>query len=482
MKVFNCRALAVGLACLFLGPGLAETGDAPLIGLPPEEVYALETQLNGLGYLSKEPNQTYDADTQTALESFQQANGLNVTGRLDSDTVAKMQSGTAVTRQDYLRAFIRRYQEMEPLKSGDINNQVQAMQQRLMEYGYFTASPDGSFGDATRMAVERFQMVNGLAVTGVADGMTLMRLMADVPITWQGYLSEMSCAAGDAGLNVYALQKRLDAMGYFEGDCTGSFGDLTRKAVAQFQTDNGLEATGVADAALWELMYSGTAVARRRADVTQRGDAGENVAQIQRRLNALGYTAREADGNFDYGTETAVRLFQMANELTPSGRVGSDTLSALLSDSPRAMDDPATLERFASLLNNREADVQGRVAELALQMVGAEFAQPDDPLYPGFALAQYVCVAAGLPVTAPETLIRLANDPVEDSAEVTLGNILAFQIESRDGVTMLMAVGAGEGRIIYAPPEVGWVVMSYINQIDSENIYRWVEPVPETIP
>ena len=480
MIKLNPRAVALVLAALCLGSGLAEAGDAPLIGLPPEDVYGLETRLSALGYLAKEADQTYDADTQTALESFQQANGLNVTGRLDSDTVAVLQSGAGISRQDYLRAFIRRYQEMEPLKSGDISNQVQVMQQRLLEYGYFTATPDGSFGDATRMAVERFQMVNGLAVTGVADGMTLMRLMAELPITWQGYLSEMSCAAGDSGLNVYALQKRLDAMGYFEGDCTGSFGELTRKAVAQFQTDNGQEPSGVADAALWELIYSGTAVARRRADVTQRGDVGESVAQIQRRLNALGYTSREADGNFDHGTETAVRLFQMANELTPSGRVGSDTLSALLSDAPRSMDDTAAQERFASLLNNRAAGTQERIAEIALQMVGTEFDQPDDPLYPGFALAQYVCVAAGLPITAPETLIRLANDPVEDPDEAGMGNILAFQTDSADSVTMLLTIGAGEGRIIYATPDVGWVVMSYVNQIDSEIIYRWADPTPET--
>ena len=463
------RMLAALVAMACLGAGLAESG------LSPSDVYGLETRLNALGYLSKSADQTYDVDTQSALEAFQQANGLTVTGRLDSATVAALQGGATVSRQDYLRAFMRRYQEMEPLKSGDIGNAVQRAQQRLLDYGYFTATPDGVFGDATRMAVERFQMVNGLAVTGVADGLTLMRLMADVPITWQGYLSEMSCAAGDSGLNVYALQRRLDAMGYFEGDCTGSFGELTRKAVAAFQTDNGLESTGVADATLWGLIYSGAAVTRRRADVAQRGDSGENVSQIQRRLKALGYTDRDADGKFDYATETAVRLFQMANGLTATGRVGGDTLSALLSDAPLAMDDAAAQERFAALLSQREPGIQSRIGEIAMQMVGAEFDVPDDPLYPGFALAQYVCVAAGLPITAPETLIRLADDPVETPSEAGLGNILAFQTVGGDSVTMLLTIGAGEGRIIYAIPDVGWVVMSYVNQIDSSNIYRWTE-------
>lgn len=446
------------------------------VSLAPGDILAMEQQLNALGYLSREADTTFDADTAQALEGLQQANGLTVTGQPDEPTLSLLNGGAALSRQDYLRRFIQGYQEMEPLKGGDINNQVQAVQRRLLEAGYFNGIADGVFGDATRMAVERFQMVNGLPVTGVADGMTLMRLMADVPITWQGYLSEMSCAAGDAGLNVYVLQKKLDEMGYFDGDCTGSFGDLTQGAVAAFQSDNGLEATGVADAALWELIYSGTAVARRRADVTQLGDSGDSVSQIQQRLNELGYFYGEADGDFDYDTETAVRLFQMGNELSATGRVGGDTLSALLSDTARAMGDPAAQERFAALLSRRDADVQARIAEIAGGLVGKEFSVRDDALYPGFALVQYVCVAAGLPITAPETVIRLADDPVEDPDEVQVGNILAFQTAGSDNVTMLLTVGAGEGRIIYATPEVGWVVMSYLSQIDSESVYRWAEP------
>ena len=466
--VAGIMAFALGFCA---GQGLSEAQ----ISLPPEDIYGLEVRLNGLGYLTKEADQSWDDETQQALESFQQANGLSVTGQLDSATVAVLERGDGISRQDYLRGFIKSYQEMEPLKSGDIKNQVQTMQRKLLDYGYFNGNADGVFGDATRMAVERFQMVNGLPITGVADGMTLMRLMADVPITWQGYLSEMSCAAGDSGLNVYVLQKKLDEMGYFDGDCTGSFGDLTQQAVARFQADNGLEATGAADAALWGLIYSGSAVARRRSDVIQLGDTGENVAQIQRRLHDLGYLNQADDGNYGYATETAVRLFQMANELTSTGRVGSDTLSALLSDTARPLGDPAAQERFATLLTRRDASLQSRIGEIAVQLVGTEFNRPDDPLYPGFALVQYACVAAGLPVTAPEALIRLADDPVESADEVGLGNVLAFQTAGSDSVTMLLTIGAGEGRIVYATPEIGWVVMSYVNQIDSESVYCWAE-------
>ena len=165
----------------------------------------------------------------------------------------------------------------------------------------------------------------------------------------------------------------------------------------------------------------------------------------------------------------------MANGLSATGVADGDTLSALMSDAARPIADPAAQESFANLMNQRGADVQARIARAAQDLVGRDFQIDDDPLYPGFALVQYVCVAAGLPVTAPEALIRLADDPVEASEEIQPGNVVAFQTSASDSVTMLMTVGLGDGRVIYATPEIGWVVMSYIDQIDSDSVYRWAE-------
>ena len=475
MRIRQLTALILAVLITMASASAETVASEYLVNMTAEEVRALEERLHALGYLAAEADNAYDADTRQALEGFQQANGLIVSGQLDDDTRAVLDGDTAVTRQDYLRRFAQTYQDMEPLQSGNVNSQVQAMQQRLIEYGYFTGQSDGVFGDATQMAVQRFQMVNGLPVTGVADGLTLMRLMADVPISWQGYLSEMSCASGDVGLNVYVLQKRLRAMGYFEGECTGSFGDLTQKAVAAFQADNALEATGSADAGLWELIYSGSAVSRRRLDVLAQGDTGVNVTQIQQQLNALGYYAQEASGSFDSTTETALRLFQMASGMPATGTADGDTIAALMSDAARPLSDPAAQEALNALMSQRDAGLQERIAAIARDMVGRDFSIQDDPLYPGFALVQYVCVAAGLPVTDPEALIRLASDPVLSAEEVQPGNIVALQTSFNDNVTMRLTVGAGDGRVIYATSDIGWVVVSYIDQMDSDSVYRWAE-------
>ena len=244
-----CAALA---AALMLGGALAEPLDTGyLVDMSADEVYQLELRLSELGYLSGDSDGVFDADTRSALESFQQANGLEVTGEADDTVLERLNRADVVSRQDYLTRFSGAYAQMEALRKGSVSNDVLVMQRKLRELGFFSGEPDGEFSEATQRAVESFQMVNGLPITGVADGATLMRLMADSPITWTAFLTEMSAGEGDTGLNVYTLQKRLTQMGYFTGSCTAAYGELTAQAVRDFQTDSGLEVTGEADPATW---------------------------------------------------------------------------------------------------------------------------------------------------------------------------------------------------------------------------------------
>ncbi|MEV4741006.1 serine/threonine-protein kinase [Streptomyces sp. NPDC049555] len=70
--------------------------------------------------------------------------------------------------------------------------------------------------------------------------------------------------------------------------------------------------------------YSGTAL-------TQYGDKGDRVRQVQCILKARGYDLgpRGVDGDFGPDTRTAVRRFQQAHHLDVDGQVGKDTWPAL---------------------------------------------------------------------------------------------------------------------------------------------------------
>ena len=465
------KLLALALLAA-LTAGAAARADVP-VDMTSSEVLLMEQRLSKLGYFTSEPDDTYDAETRSALESFQQANGLDVTGAADSATLERLNSLDALSRQDYLTRFSNAYAGMAALEKGSVSNDVLVLQRKLKEYGFFSDEPDGAFSDATQRAVESFQMVNGLSVTGVADGSTLMRLMADAPITWPAFLEEMSAREGDTGLNVYVLQKKLTQLGYFTGSCTASYGELTRQAVLRFQQQNALEATGRADAATWSALYSGSAISTRRTDALQFGDYGERVLAIQKRLNELGFFDHELTGTYGYTTETAVRLFQMAIATPATGQLDADAESHLMSASAASMLDGIVQTRFMLILDSANESTQANIAEIALSLLGTSFGSADDELYPGFSFVQYVCVAAGLPVTFPEDLIRMADRQVEAMSAVEPGDIVAFQSTSADSVAMILAIGVGDGKVVCTAESGGWAELSYMDHMEGATIYCW---------
>src|SRR5690606_18085406 len=64
------------------------------------------------------------------------------------------------------------------LELNDSGDSVLALQQRLVELGYWMGEPDGTYGQLTRQAVMAFQKVEGLGRDGVAGPVTQDRLAA----------------------------------------------------------------------------------------------------------------------------------------------------------------------------------------------------------------------------------------------------------------------------------------------------------------
>jgi hypothetical protein len=62
------------------------------------------------------------------------------------------------------------------LKPGDTGAQVKTLQQALTTLGFSPGTPDGDYGPATQVAVEKFQVAKGLAEDGVVGPATLAAL------------------------------------------------------------------------------------------------------------------------------------------------------------------------------------------------------------------------------------------------------------------------------------------------------------------
>jgi putative peptidoglycan binding protein len=64
----------------------------------------------------------------------------------------------------------------QTLKPGDTGSQVKTLQKALATLGFSPGTPDGDYGPATQVAVERFQVAKGLAEDGIVGPATLAAL------------------------------------------------------------------------------------------------------------------------------------------------------------------------------------------------------------------------------------------------------------------------------------------------------------------
>ena len=162
-----------------------------------------------------------------------------------------------------------------------------------------------------------------------------------------GSSSGGTCRPGDKGETVRKVQKRLIALGYLSGSADGDYGNMTKNAVMEFQRKNGLSVTGTVNSSTMSRLNSGDARRANSSSSTggtcQRGDSGEAVRKVQKRLIALGYLSGYADGDFGSMTKDAVIAFQKRNGLSATGAVNSNTLAKLNSSSAkRAVSDSSS--------------------------------------------------------------------------------------------------------------------------------------------
>ena len=164
---------------------------------------------------------------------------------------------------------------------------------------------------------------------------------------------------GDTGEAVRDLQERLTQCGY-SVTLDGSFGEETLGAVRAFQTRRGLRVDGICGRETWgALIESSYALGDRLLYMRAPMLRGDDVSELQRRLNALGFDAGREDGILGPDSETALRQFQRERGLEPDGVCGPETVTALVrvgtlaAGSVAAVREREALRRHARRLRGR---------------------------------------------------------------------------------------------------------------------------------
>ena len=136
---------------------------------------------------------------------------------------------------------------------------------------------------------------------------------------------------GSSGEAVRDLQQRLGALGYgLPPDELGRFDTGTVAAVSAFQDARGLRGDGICGRETWAaLVESGFRLGDRMLYRRRPMLRGDDVTELQRRLNALGFDAGREDGILGDDTARALTEFQRNVGITADGISGPETISAL---------------------------------------------------------------------------------------------------------------------------------------------------------
>ena len=136
---------------------------------------------------------------------------------------------------------------------------------------------------------------------------------------------------GSIGPEVEDVQHRLGALGL---PCEGEpavFDAATEAALRTFQQRRGLIADGIVGPETWQALVGASfALGDRLLYGTRPMLYGDDVRELQRRLNRLGFDAGYDDGLFGPQTVAAVREFQLNAGLLVDGIAGRETIDHLL--------------------------------------------------------------------------------------------------------------------------------------------------------
>lgn len=151
---------------------------------------------------------------------------------------------------------------------------VKELQGILKLMGLYRGPIDGQFREGTLAAVKQFQQLAGLIQDGVVGSGTWAKLLPPAPGETPATVivpaapvattprpepapepvAEPILRLGAEGPAVARLQRRLRAIGVYDGEIDGGFGEVTELAVRAAQRRAGLEDDGIVGPATWDAI------------------------------------------------------------------------------------------------------------------------------------------------------------------------------------------------------------------------------------
>ncbi len=166
------------------------------------------------------------------------------------------------------------------LSAGSTGANVSRLQATLKLLGFYQGTVDGTYGETTQAAVTRFQTAAGITADGITGPLTWAKLFPApdditeisarvgsvsaspdpappppaVPAATPAASAPPVLRLNAEGSAVAQLQRELQTLGYYSGAIDSIYGEQTRAAVTQFQTDQQLTVDGIVGASTWNAL------------------------------------------------------------------------------------------------------------------------------------------------------------------------------------------------------------------------------------
>jgi peptidoglycan hydrolase-like protein with peptidoglycan-binding domain len=175
MRYTAILAGGLGLATALPLPAAAQQTPPALAyvqPLPGQSVQSVQGRLRQAGVYSGRIDGIWGADSQAALERFQQAHQLQVTGQLNQATAATL----GLDPNALLANQVAAPEPPPPPVDRLLPASVRAVQARLRTLGFYGGAVDGVWGEGTEVAIENFQRGRGLQPDGQLGPATVTAL------------------------------------------------------------------------------------------------------------------------------------------------------------------------------------------------------------------------------------------------------------------------------------------------------------------
>lgn len=296
-------------------------------GYTGTDVTQLQITLNALGYPVYATGK-YDAQTLSAVRSFQRANNMHPDGVCGKNTYEAIRTQlntmgsytitrpAPTTRPDgKVTDYVAPTRTMKMYCFGE---DVLNVQMRLSELGY--SAQHNSVVDKVMVDIVRaFQVRNGLKADGIAGPSTYAVLFSSAAKGPYDYVEVTAAPV------VAPAPTQAPAVNVTEPD-----GDGTVNNNLTLNQGTSVEVPGTPDTGDAVTYVPTTGNNFTTYTTLRKGSTGSAVNELQTRLLALGYSVT-VNGNYDAQTVAAVNAFQANNYLKVDGIAGKATQTALFS-------------------------------------------------------------------------------------------------------------------------------------------------------